>query len=381
MADLIVTPWAPGLGGGQRMRTYGIVRALAARGPVDVLYPALDDSEPSPEYRAIPGVSFHPVEPGRGIGRALAFGLAILRGVPPGFARGVSQEMLAAVEELAESPHRGRVIADGPISSALTERLSRKRPVIYNAHNLESAFRREAGAHGDPISGRMLERFERRVLRHVSEAWMVSRKDMEGSLELAPDTPVKIVPNVVDVAAITPVHPAGAQRVLLVADYGWPPNTEGANFLQDSVLPRVWERLPNARLMLVGRGLPEGFAKDERVEVRGFVDHLADAYGAADCVVVPLLTGGGSPLKFVEALAYGLPVVATAHAAAGLDITAGHHFLQASSPQEMADTLVQVLTHGAPEVAARGRTLAESSYSIEALTRILAEEPVLEVAS
>ena len=46
----------------------------------------------------------------------------------------------------------------------------------------------------------------------------------------------------------------------------------------------------------------------------------------------------------------------------------------------MSDALVEVLTHGAPEVAARGRTLAESSYSIEALTRILAEEPVLEVA-
>jgi glycosyltransferase involved in cell wall biosynthesis len=381
MADLIVTPWTPGLGGGQRMRTYGIVRALAARGPVDVLYPALDDTSPSPEYRAMGNVTIHPVEPSRGFGRALAFGMASLRGVPPGFARGVSAEMLSAVDELAESPGRGRVIADGPISSALTEKLSRRRPVIYNAHNLESAFRREAGAHGDPLSGWMLERFERRVLRHVAEAWMVSRKDMEGSLGLAPDTPVKIVPNVVDVAAITPVAPAGQQRVLLVADYRWPPNTEGAGFLRDLVFPLVWERLPEARLMLVGRGLPDGFATDERIEVEGFVDDLADAYGAADCVVVPLLTGGGSPLKFVEALAYGLPVVATGHAAAGLDITPGHHFLQASSPQEMADTLVEVLTRGAPEVAARGRTLAESSYSIEALTRILAEEPVLEVAS
>ena len=41
----------------------------------------------------------------------------------------------------------------------------------------------------------------------------------------------------------------------------------------------------------------------------------------------------------------------------------------------------EILLARAPEIAARGRTLAESSYSIEALTRILAEEPVLEVAS
>ena len=47
----------------------------------------------------------------------------------------------------------------------------------------------------------------------------------------------------------------------------------------------------------------------------------------------------------------------------------------------MADAIVEVLSHGAPEVGARGRALAESSYSIEALIRILASEPVLEVAS
>src|SRR5438876_3608662 len=124
MADLIVTPWTPGLGGGQRMRTYGIVRALAAHGPVDVLWPALDETPPSREYRAIPNVAFHPVEPKRGPGRALAFAWSVARGVPPGFARGVSRELVAAVEELADAPNRGRVIADGPIAAALTERLA-----------------------------------------------------------------------------------------------------------------------------------------------------------------------------------------------------------------------------------------------------------------
>src|SRR4051812_11825238 len=288
MADLVVTPWTPGVGGGQRLRTYGIVRALAGHGPVDVLYPAIDETPPSPEYRAMANVSVHPVEPNRGPGRAVAFAGAVARGVPPGFARGMSRELVAAAEELADAPGRGRVIADGPISAALTERLARKRPVIYNAHNLESAFRRHAAAHGDPVSGWMLERFERRVLRHVTQAWMVSRKDMEGSLALAPDTPVRIVPNVVDVAAITPVaQPVGQRRALLVADYHWPPNTEGAGFLQESVFPLVWQRLPEARLRLVGRGLPQGFAQDERVEVQGFVDDLATAYGAADCVLVP----------------------------------------------------------------------------------------------
>src|SRR5919201_6904790 len=108
MADLVITPWTPGLGGGQRMRTYGIVRALAAHGPVDVLYPALDDTPPSPEYRAMRNVAIHRVAPKRAAGRALAFAGAVAHGVPPGFARGVSRELVAAVGELAQSPDRGR---------------------------------------------------------------------------------------------------------------------------------------------------------------------------------------------------------------------------------------------------------------------------------
>ena len=85
--------------------------------------------------------------------------------------------------------------------------------------------------------------------------------------------------------------------------------------------------------------------------------------------MVPLLTGGGSPLKFVEALAYGLPVVATPHAAAGLEAArAGEHYLEADGPEAFADALADILEHGAPDLASRGRALAESNYSIEALT-------------
>ena len=51
------------------------------------------------------------------------------------------------------------------------------------------------------------------------------------------------------------------------------------------------------------------------METLGFVEDLRDAYAGARCAVVPLLQGGGTPLKLIEALAYGLPVIATPRAA------------------------------------------------------------------
>jgi glycosyltransferase involved in cell wall biosynthesis len=172
------------------------------------------------------------------------------------------------------------------------------------------------------------------------------------------------MPNVVDVAAIEPIAATGTQA-LMVADFTYDPNREGLDFLLSEVLPLAWETAPDLRLLVAGRGLdPAGI--DERVSVLGFVDSLAPLYASAACAVVPLLTGGGSPLKFVEALAYGLPVVATPRAAAGLDVQAGEHYLEGTDGPSLARALLTAVG-GAATVAAAGRELAEREYSIEAL--------------
>ncbi len=103
----------------------------------------------------------------------------------------------------------------------------------------------------------------------------------------------------------------------------------------------------------------------------GFVEDLAEAYRRRRCAVVPLLQGGGSRLKFIEALAHGLPVIATPRAVAGLAVHAGEDCLLADGGQAFADALLRVLRDGAPGIAAAGRGLAEERYSIEALATLL----------
>jgi glycosyltransferase involved in cell wall biosynthesis len=102
------------------------------------------------------------------------------------------------------------------------------------------------------------------------------------------------------------------------------------------------------------------------------VDDLAAVYASARCAVVPLLQGGGTPLKLIEALAHGLPVVATPRAAAGLELRDGEHCLLADGGQAFANALVGVLRDGAPELGRRGRELVAERYSIEALSALVA---------
>jgi glycosyltransferase involved in cell wall biosynthesis len=203
---------------------------------------------------------------------------------------------------------------------------------------------------------------------------MVSEAELDAARELAPDARLRYVPNVVDVAAIAPVQPQRSQqRLLFVASFSYEPNRNGMRFLVDEVLPRVWEQLPQARLRLVGAGLEEPPSADARVEAVGFVADLREAYAASSCAIVPLLQGGGTPLKFIEALAYGLPVVATPRAAAGLAVRDGVDCLLADGAERFAAAVVAVLRDGGDALARNGRELAVERYSIEALTRLLAD--------
>jgi polysaccharide biosynthesis protein PslH len=369
--DLLVTTHTPVLRSGQAVRTYGVARALAANGGLTLLYARFGAAEPDAVFRSIPGVELVEVVPSRGLRRALFYGRARLGGVPAGFARGASRELGTRAAELAATPDRGRVIADGPIAAAALARLAHARPVIYNAHNFESGFRHDIDGAGLG-SPRTLRRFERRLLEDASESWMVSEADIAAARELCPDARLRYVPNVVDVAEIEPATSvAREQRAIFVAGFTYQPNRNGLRFLLEEVFPRVWERLPDARLALVGAGLEQPPSDDPRVETLGFVDDLQSAYASARCALVPLLQGGGTPLKFIEALAHGLPVIATPRAAAGLDVRDGENCLLAEGGEEFAAALVRVLTDGAAELGRRGRELAAERYSVQALTVLL----------
>ncbi len=373
--DLFVAVQTPVLGTGQAQRVATLLRALAATGPgVHVLYVRFGADAPAPTLQAVDGLRFEAVEPSRGARRALAYGAARARRIPAGWARSISPELVDAARRRAAEPGVRRVIADGPGAAAALLGLARRRPVIYNAHNLESAYRHEL-ASDDLGSPALLRAAERRLLATFAESWMVSEADLAGARELCPGAVLRLVPNVVDIDAIAAVAARpDARRVLMVADYTYEPNANGLGFLLDEVMPRVWARQPDTVLRLVGRGLDDPAPGEARVQAAGFVEDLDAEYAAASCAVVPLLEGGGTPFKFLEALAHGLPVVATPRAAAGLAVRAGEHYREGADGAAFADAIL-ALTGGDPEaaaLAARGRALVAERYSLAALRRAVA---------
>ncbi len=374
---LYVSTFAPVLGSGRAMRAYTCVRALAMLGPVDLAYVDYGGSGPSPEYQAIENLTFHEIRSSRGLARAALYASKRLQGVPPISCRGTSPEVVASARRLADEPQRGRVVAGDMAAATALLSTARQRPFIYNAHNVESEY-----VHRNvlfrPLSHATMRSFERRLLTLASESWMVSRTDIASARELAPQARLRYAPNVVDVSAIASLAgnrrepPEDESRLAMVGDFTYPPNRSGLDFMLDSVLPLVWESEPRARLTVVGRGLEHWTAPDARVQAVGFVDDLALCYAQAQCVVVPLTEGAGTPLKFVEALAYGVPIVATPLAARGLQVKPDVHYRSGSDAPTFAAGVLATLRDGGAEMAAEGRLLAEREYSVEALAKALA---------
>jgi glycosyltransferase involved in cell wall biosynthesis len=93
----------------------------------------------------------------------------------------------------------------------------------------------------------------------------------------------------------------------------------------------------------------------------------------AAAFVVPLLSGSGTRLKILEALAMGVPVVSTAKGAEGIAGRDGVHFRIADTAADFAQAVLQILRspQEAESLRQAGRRLVLERYSWRTICRTL----------
>jgi Glycosyl transferases group 1 len=153
--------------------------------------------------------------------------------------------------------------------------------------------------------------------------------------------PVSVVGHLAPVVA-EPATGAGPPVLLFV---GGPMNinVHGVTWFIERVLPEVRRRVPEAELWLAG-GIG-GRMQGSLAGVRrlGFVDALGELYRQARVIINPQQFGTGLSIKSVDALLHGRPLVTTASGGRGLEDGAGEAFRQASSAEEFAAHVVDLL--------------------------------------
>lgn len=236
-------------------------------------------------------------------------------------------------------------------------------PVFLFQHNMESQIWARLGEnHGSALArvyfasqARRMFAWERKLSRLFRGVITVSPEDSQFARERYGLTNVLgDVPPGVDTEFFSPLpdqRPDGERPVLaFLGSMDWLPNVEGVCWFAREVLPLIRRRVPAVRLRIVGRRpAPEvvRLGKDDAgIEVTGTVDDVRPRLRDCLAVVVPLLSGGGTRIKILEAMALGLPVVSTVVGAEGLPFENGRHLLLEDDPPQLADACIRLCEDG-----------------------------------
>ncbi|MEP7082645.1 MAG: glycosyltransferase family 4 protein [Chloroflexota bacterium] len=371
------SPPAPGISG-DRIRVFHLMRELKRRGWTVRLWSLVPPDEPGGFAGQLGAVTDEAVLVPRGISgphRVARLSIDTVMGRAfhehwfwsPATARAASAWLADAstepifVEQLYMYPFvpahvRGLVVLD-------TQN--------HEAARIRAIARSEGGTGRRSIArlqARAVERYERKALRSVGRILAVSPEEADAFAQMAPGR-VSIVPNGVDTAAISPLSaPPVSRDLLFVGSLAYSANRDAVSHFATDIAPRLANS--SARLTVVGSNpSAEVLAVAGRaslpITVTGYVPEIAPYFRTSRAMVVPLRHGGGTRLKILEALAWGLPVVTTTIGGAGLGLVNGTHALIADEPVDFAKAVEDLLHDDAlwARLSNAGRALVEARYS------------------
>ena len=174
----------------------------------------------------------------------------------------------------------------------------------------------------------------------------------------------------VDVDYFKPM-PATEQPNSLVftGSMDWLPNEDGIVYFVREILPLIRQQVPDVSLRIVGRkpsaDLQSLAARQERVELTGWVEDVRPFLARGAVCIVPLRIGGGTRLKIFEAMAMGKAVVSTSIGAEGLPLRPDENILLADDPGTFAQRVASLLRDATRrrEIGLAARKLVAEKYS------------------
>jgi glycosyltransferase involved in cell wall biosynthesis len=153
----------------------------------------------------------------------------------------------------------------------------------------------------------------------------------------------------------------------LIGSFNWGPSLRAGQHLLNVLWPQINERVPGARLMLVGRTARRafGYAAGEDVIIESDVPDTKAYFNALDVLLYAPPVGSGMKVKILEAFALGTPVVTNDEGIEGLPVRDGVHAGVANDDAGLVERAVTLLSNAAIRsryrIAARDLVMSQCS--------------------
>ncbi len=272
---------------------------------------------------------------------------SLLKNLPYSAAKYYSRNYIKTVKELLISTKYDIVIIDHPQLGWLKDFLNHTDKLITLAHNIEQEIYQDSSKNARSFISRWIYRREANLIKKMEdtlattsrEVWTLTQHDAKYFSTIEGAGRVRAFALPPGLAKLQDKPLSKKFDIGIIGSWAWKANIEGLQwFLQE-----IYPQLPASfSIHIAGRGAEWLAGKYPNVDYRGFVPDVQEFMAQARVIAIPILSGGGIPIKTLDAIASGSAIVATPVAIRGID--APPQTVQvADQPEIFAELLVSTI--------------------------------------
>ncbi len=216
-----------------------------------------------------------------------------------------------------------------------------------------------------------------RELRTYAQADLIvtiTPEDTDILLQDLSDINTFIIPNIHEIHA-SDDEKTPFPSLIFIGIFSHEPNVDAVLYFYREIWPAIVKKHPDCHWFIIGGKPPPEIQSlaCSNIEVIGYVPETLPYLKKSWISIAPLRFGAGMKGKVGEAMAAGIPVVTTDFGAQGLDVINGEQLLVASTANEYAEQVNNLIVDSQKRkhIGDKGLLFIESHYSTQAVSVIL----------
>jgi len=344
----ITTKYPLPLTSGDRLRAYNFLQILSKEFDIDLLVFEKPPENKNTEVLPVHNIFYVPISP---LERKIDFVAGMIRGLPIQVAYYTHRKVANKIKEIIGSYdilfcHLART-AEYAKDISLPKILdySDSFSLLYAPHQRQKGFWGWFSFFEYP----RMKAYEKKISQRFDTCLIASERDanwLKDHCGVAREK-IHVVPNGVPENSLQQNRVEPAKPTLIFSgNMNYYPNVDAITFFVKNIFPDIAAHVPDVCLYIVG-AYPSKEVRalaSERIMVTGYVDNMSEYIKRATLAIAPLRIASGIQNKILEALAVGVPVVASRAAADGLGLTpAMRSGVIVSSCENMAGAIISLL--------------------------------------
>ena len=309
------------------------------------------------------------------------FAQFLTTGTPPNVRHYYSEAMQNWIDQhIAENPDT--IITCEHSINEIYIRPEWKNRKILNIHSSIYATAKaqiETGITENPLRDRLqlplLKQYEKRHTAKFSHLVVTTEQDKQFIQPLNPKIPISIIPNGVMLEKFPyRTKDPGGYNLIFAGAMDNLANIDAARYLALEILPKVQQHYPQTHLTLVGanpKPAIQELSKNPAITVTGSVESVAEYLHQATVCVIPMRVGFGIKNKTLEAMATGVPVVASERGLEGIAFQAPNLNIAqaANNTSEYIEAILRLFENPQlrQQISQNALRLIESTYTWESV--------------